>query len=202
MVNGEYDRFTIDHSPLTIDHSMLIDILFIICMVLALFKGYRNGLIVAVFSLVSIIVGLAAAMKLSVYVAKQLGEHTSVSQSWLPFLSFALVMIVVVILIRLGANALQKMAELVLLGWLNKLAGVVLYAVLYTLVLSVVLFFAEKLHLFDQNTIATSKVHGFIQPWGPKAIDGIGKLIPLFSDMFGNLTGFFESVGKTQGAVQ
>jgi membrane protein required for colicin V production len=79
---------------------------------------------------------------------------------------------------------------------------VVLYAVLYTLVLSVVLFFAEQLHLFDQNTIATSKVHGFIQPWGPKAIDGIGKLIPLFSDMFGSLTGFFESVGKTQGAVQ
>ena len=117
---------TIDHSPLTIHHFMLIDILFIICMVFALFKGYRNGLIVAVFSLVAIIVGLAAAMKLSVYVAKQLGEYTSVSQSWLPFISFALVMIVVVILIRLGATALQKMAELLLLGWLNKLAGVVL----------------------------------------------------------------------------
>lgn len=179
---------------------MIIDILFIICMVFALFKGYRNGLIVAVFSLVAIIVGLAAAMKLSVYVAKQLGEHTSVSQSWLPFISFALVMIAVVILIRLGASALQKMAELVLLGWLNKLAGVVLYAVLYMLVLSVLLFFAEKLHLLDANTIAASKVYGFIQPWGPKTIDGIGKLIPLFSDMFESLTGFFETVGKTQEA--
>jgi membrane protein required for colicin V production len=171
---------TIDHSPLTIHHFMLIDILFIICMVFALFKGYRNGLIVAVFSLVAIIVGLA------------------VSQSWLPFISFALVMIVVVILIRLGATALQKMAELLLLGWLNKLAGVVLYAVLYILVLSVLLFFAEKLHLLDANSIATSKVYGFIQPWGPRTIDGIGKLIPLFSDMFESLTDFFETVGKTQ----
>lgn len=180
---------------------MLIDILFIICMLLALFKGYRNGLIVAVFSLLAIIVGLAAAMKLSVYVAKQLGEHTSVSQSWLPFISFALVMIGVVILIRLGATALQKMAELVLLGWLNKLAGVVLYGVLYMLVLSVLLFFAEKLHLLDANTIAASKVYGFIQPWGPKTIDGIGKLIPLFSDMFENLTSFFENVGKAQKSI-
>lgn len=177
---------------------MIIDILFIICMVFAIFKGYRNGLIVAVFSLAAIIVGLAAAMKLSVYVAKQLGEHTSVSQSWLPFISFALVMITVVILVRLGATALQKMAELVLLGWLNKLAGIVLYIVLYVLVLSVMLFFAEKLHLLDQNTIAASKVYGFIQPWGPKTIDGVGKLIPLFSDMFENLAGFFENVGNTQ----
>ena len=179
----------------------MLAIIFAIVIVIALFKGYRNGLIVAVFSLLAIIVGLAAAMKLSVYVAKQLGEHTSVSQSWLPFLSFALVMIAVVILVRLGATALQKMAELVMLGWLNKLAGVVLYAVLYMLVLSVLLFFAEKLHLLDTHTIAASKVYGFIQPWGPKTIDGIGKLIPLFSDMFGSLTGFFESVGKTQGTA-
>jgi len=177
---------------------MLIDILFIICMVFALFKGYRNGFIVAVFSLVAIIVGLAAAMKLSVYVAKQLGEHTSVSQSWLPFISFALVMIAVVILIRLGATAIQKIAELVLLGWLNKLAGIVLYAVLYMLVLSVLLFFAEKLHLLGPDTIAASKVYGFIQPWGPKIIDGMGQLIPLFSDMFESLSSFFESVGKAQ----
>lgn len=180
---------------------MLIDILFIISMVFAIFKGYRNGLIVAVFSLVAIIVGLAAAMKLSVYVARQLGEHTSVSQSWLPFISFALVMITVVILVRLGAAALQKMAELVLLGWLNKLAGVVLYAVLYTLVLSVLLFYAEKLHLIDVNTIAASKVYGFIQPWGPKTIDGIGRLIPLFGDMFESLSSFFETAGKTQNTV-
>lgn len=177
---------------------MLIDILFIICMVFAIFKGYRNGLIVAVFSLLAIIIGLAAAMKLSVYVAKQLGEHTSVSQSWLPFISFALVMITVVILVRLGATAVQKMAELVLLGWLNKLAGIALYAILYILVMSVLLFFAEKLHLVDANTIATSKVYGFVQPWGPKTIDGIGKLIPLFSDMFERLSSFFESVGNTQ----
>ncbi|MFN3665168.1 MAG: CvpA family protein [Sediminibacterium sp.] len=180
---------------------MIIDILFIICMVFAIFKGYRNGLIVAVFSLVAIIVGLAAAMKLSVFVAERLGEHISVSKSWLPFISFALVMITVVILIRLGAVALQKMAELVLLGWVNKLAGIALYGVLYMLVLSVLLFFAEKLHLLDTNTITASKTYPYIQPWGPKTLDGIGKLIPLFSDMFERLSSFFESAGKAHQAA-
>ncbi len=121
---------------------MIIDIIFMICMVLALFKGYRNGFIVAVFSFVAIIIGLAAAMKLSAYVAAKLGEHANISQAWLPFLSFAIVMIGVVILVRLGATAIQKMVEMVFLGWLNKIAGIAFYAAIYIMVLSVVLFYA------------------------------------------------------------
>lgn len=172
---------------------MLIDIIFLLCMILALIKGYRNGLIVAIFSFVAIVVGLAAAMKLSAYVAEKLGQQTSISQSWLPFISFAIVMIAVVILVRLGAAALQKMVEMVFLGWLNKIAGMVLYAAIYTLVLSVVLFYTEQLHLFDKSTLDTSRTYGFIQPWGPKVIDGIGKVIPLFRDMFSSLTDFFDT---------
>lgn len=175
---------------------MLIDIIFLLCMILACIKGYRNGLIVAVFSFVAIVVGLAAAMKLSAYVAEKLGQQTSISQSWLPFLSFAIVMVAVVILVRLGATALQKMVEMAFLGWLNKIAGMLLYAVIYTLVLSVVLFYVEQLHLFDKTTVEASQTYGFIQPWGPKVIDGIGKVIPLFRDMFASLSDFFETVAK------
>ena len=43
-------------------------------MVLALIKGYRRGFIVAVFSLIAIIVGLAAAIKLSTVVAGRIGQ--------------------------------------------------------------------------------------------------------------------------------
>lgn len=180
---------------------MIIDIIFILCMVFAIFKGYRNGFIVAIFSFVAIVVGLAAAMKLSAYVAKQLGDHTSLSHAWLPFISFALVMIAVVILVRIGAATIQKMVEMIFLGWVNKLAGIALYAALYILVLSVLLFFTEKLHLFDAETIAASRVYSFIQPWGPKVMDGIGKLIPLFRDMFDSLSSFFEGVGSKNASV-
>lgn len=171
---------------------MIIDILFITCMILAAFKGYRNGLIVAVFSLAAIVIGLSAAMKLSAYVAAQLGTYASISQAWLPFISFALVMIVVIILIRLGAAAIQKMVEMVFLGWVNKLAGIALYAVIYILVLSVILFYAESLHLLDTGTIQSSRTYEFVQPWGPKVINGIGNIIPLFRDLFGSLSDFFE----------
>jgi membrane protein required for colicin V production len=173
---------------------MLIDGLFILLMLMALVKGWRNGFVVAVFSLLAIVIGLAAAMKCSTIVAGWLESSTHIAAAWLPFLSFAAVMIAVIILVRLGAKMIQSAIELVLLGWLNKLSGILLYAVLYTTLFSVVLFYAEQLHLFKPATLAASRSYAFIQPWGPKAIQAIGTVIPWFRDMFHQLTAFFEKV--------
>ena len=72
---------------------MLLDIIFAVIIVLAIFKGYQRGLIVGVFSFVAIIIGLAAAMKLSTVVAGYIGKAVKVSDEWLPVISFAVVFI-------------------------------------------------------------------------------------------------------------
>ena len=176
---------------------MLIDILFILCLILAVFKGYTNGLIVAVFSLAGILIGLAAAMKLSAVVAVKLQAATSIGASWLPFISFALVLIAVIMLVRMGAALVQKAVELVFLGWLNKIAGIVLYLLLYAIVLSILLFFLEKLHFFSPATIQASVTYPYLQPIGPKVLDGIGTVVPFFKDMFVQVSSFFDGVEKT-----
>ena len=88
---------------------MLIDVIFLVLMTLALIKGFRNGFVVAVFSLLGILIGLAAAMKFSTLVAAWLRESTHISAAWLPFLSFILVMIAVVLLVRLGACSSSRL---------------------------------------------------------------------------------------------
>lgn len=173
---------------------MIIDIIFILLLIFATVKGYRNGFIIAVFSFFGIIIGLAAAMKLSAVVAGWLKNSTNISAAWLPFLSFLVVMIGVILLVRLGAVFIQKALELVLLGWLNKLTGIVLYAALYITIFSVILFYAEKIHWIKPETILASKTYAFIQPWGPKAINLFGAVIPLFKGMFEELSHFFENI--------
>jgi membrane protein required for colicin V production len=173
---------------------MLIDAIFIILMILAVIKGMRNGFVVAVFSFLAIIIGLAAALKLSTWVAGWLRDSTSINTSWLPFVSFALIMVVVVLLVRLGAVAIQSALKMVMLGWLNRLAGIVLYAALFMIIYSVVLFYADKLHLLKVETITASRVYTFVQPWGPKAIEWFGVLIPWFKGMFEELSHFFERI--------
>lgn len=175
---------------------MIIDIIFAVLIVLAAIRGYQRGLIVGVFSLVAIIIGLAAAMKLSTVVAGYIGEAVKVSDQWLPVISFAVVFLVIVLLVRLGANAVQKAVESVALGWANRLGGILLYAAIYTTVFSVILFYAEQIQIIQPATIEKSVTYSFIQPWGPKAIDGFGAVIPWFKDMFVELQEFFDGVAQ------
>lgn len=173
---------------------MTIDIIFFVLMALAVFKGYSKGFIVALFSVVGFFIGLAAALKLSSYVAQQLSGSLSVSSKWLPVLSFMLVFIAVLLLVRLGARMIQGGVEMVMLGWLNRIAGIVLFALLYSILYSVFLFYAVQLKLFSEETIATSNIYNYIQPLGPKLIDSLGTIIPWFKDMFAQLQQFFETV--------
>lgn len=175
---------------------MVLDLIFAVIIILALLKGYQRGLIVGLFSLVAVIIGLAAAMKLSAAVAQYIGSSVKVSDEWLPVISFAVVFLVFVLLIRLGANAIEKTVEVVMLGWINRLGGVLLYAAIFTIVFSVLLFYAEQMHLIQQETINKSVTYSFVQPWGPKAINGFGAVIPVFKDMFGELEQFFDGVAK------
>jgi membrane protein required for colicin V production len=170
---------------------MIVDIIYLFLIIAAVIKGYERGFIVAVFSYIAIVIGLAAALKLSSGLAALLLQSTHLR--WLPFFSFVLVMIGVVFIVRLFAGLIQKSVRLIMLGGIDRLGGILLYAALYTTVFSVVLFFAGKVHLLPHDISATSKMYGFIAPWGPNVINGFAVIIPWFKDMFSQLEAFFGS---------
>jgi membrane protein required for colicin V production len=170
---------------------MIIDILVLICLVMAVIKGLRRGLIIAVFSVLAFIAGIAAAMKLSVVVATYLKDSVNVSAKWLPFLSFALVFIGVVLLVRWAAKLMEASVEMAMMGWVNRIGGVIFYLLLYMFALSVLLFYVQQVKLINDDTLAKSSTWWLLQPLGPWVIDGFGKLIPVFKDMFAALSKFF-----------
>ena len=173
---------------------MLIDIVYLILLTLAAFKGYSKGFVVAIFSFLAIFIGLAAALKLSATVAVWLGRSTSIGERLLPILSFALVFIGVAVVTRIVAKLIEKTLRLALLGLANRLAGILLYAVLYTIIFSIILFFADKIDIIKPYTKAGSYTYHFIQPWGPKAIRLFSDVIPVFRHMFEQLETFFDGV--------
>lgn len=124
---------------------MIIDILYLLVIIYAIFKGLSKGLVIAIFSILAFVIGIAAALKLSAVVANYLGTNTKIYSTWLPVLSFIIVFILVVILVRIGAKFIEKTFQLVMLGWLNKICGAIFYVLLYTLIFSVFLFYAEAM---------------------------------------------------------
>jgi membrane protein required for colicin V production len=169
---------------------MIIDIVFMILIGLACFKGYSKGFIIAIFSVLGFIVGLAAALKLSTTAASLLSAHTNLGK-WLPALSFLLVFMGTAFAVKMLGKVVQKTFETVMLGWANRIAGILLYALLYSIVFSIFLFYAAQLHLIKADTIAASSAYPYIQPLGPKVIEGFGVVIPWFKNMFTELESFF-----------
>ena len=142
------------------------------------------------------IIGLAAALKLSAVVAAYLNKHVLSATKWLPVISFLLVFIVVILLVGLGARLIKKTIDLAMLGWLDRLGGIALYIIIYTIIFSVILFFAEKMLLLKPNVIDSSVVYKYVSPWGPKVINNLGRIIPFFKDMFLELEGFFDRLAQ------
>jgi membrane protein required for colicin V production len=83
------------------------------------------------------------------------------------------------------------MVDLAMMGWLNKLAGVLLYAFVYTIILSVCLFYAVQVHAISGATLSSSMTWPRIRPAGPVVIDEFGHFVPWFKGMFARLEDHF-----------
>lgn len=177
---------------------MLVDIIVCILLLLAVFKGLRNGLILALFTFLGFIIGLAAAVKLSAVAADYLGQAVNISQRWLPVVAFVAVFLLVVVLVRLGAKALEGVVQMAMMGWLNRLGGVVLYMLVYIFIFSILLFYADRTGLIGSGTAAASVTYPYIRPLGPFVVDGLGAVVPFFKNMFVELEGFFENVARQE----
>jgi membrane protein required for colicin V production len=177
---------------------MLIDLAVALLTALAVFKGLSRGFIIAAFSFLAFFIGLAAAVKLSALAAVYIGNTINVSARWLPALAFFLVFFVVVLLVRLGAKALEGMARIAMLGCVNRLGGVLFYLVLYLIICSVVLFYATQLQLIKPEAAKESLTYAYIYPLGPRVINVLGDMLPFFENMFSTLEAFFGQFAKSE----
>lgn len=174
---------------------MIIDIIYLFILIMAAVKGFRQGLVVAAFSFAAFFIGLAAAIKLSAVVAVWLEESFDKPSAWWPFLAFILVLMLVSGLVRAAAAVVSGTMDLVMLGWINKLGGFLLYAILYTLVFSVVLFYYDQLWHIKEDTKEASAIYSYVEPWGQWTMDALGRWIPQLKDVFQDMERFFEKVG-------
>ena len=79
----------------------MLDIIFAIVIVIALFKGYKKGLVIAIFSLIALIVGIAVAVKLSAAVAGYFQPQSSGSSKWIVLLCFIVLFLAAVLIVHM-----------------------------------------------------------------------------------------------------
>jgi membrane protein required for colicin V production len=122
-----------------------IDIILCVPIVWGLYKGFTKGLIVEAATFVAFGLGVWGGIRLSDFVAGKIKDNFSWDSPYLPVVSFAITFLGIVILIYFIAKLIQRMAEGMALGPINKIGGAIFGALKFAMVMSVVIFVIDAL---------------------------------------------------------
>ena len=112
----------------------ILDIILLICFVPAIIQGLRKGFIAQAVSIISIVAGIWASARFADIVTEWISQYITASEQVLKLVAFAIILIVVFLVLAALGKMLEGVFRLVMLGWLNKLLGVV-FALLKTVLI-------------------------------------------------------------------
>jgi membrane protein required for colicin V production len=123
----------------------ILDLLILIPVVWGCIRGFSKGLILELTSLIGLIVAILAARYFAPDLAAMLNDYVTLGAVAMKVLANVLIFVAVMLLFWLIGWIITKVADLVLLGWLNKLLGAVFGllkgVVIAALLLMIVVFF-------------------------------------------------------------
>lgn len=137
-----------------------IDLILIIPLAWAAYKGFKKGFIIEIFSLLALFAGVYGGIHFSEGVAHWLDQTVQIKEKYLPVVSFAVTFIGVVVLVFYLGKLIEKAINMAAMKPLNKLAGALFSILKYGLIMSVILGFLlpinKNLDLIKQSTINES----------------------------------------------
>lgn len=151
----------------------IIDIILLIPIVWFGYKGFVNGLAIEIASLLALILGIYLSYHFSVYVGKQMG----IEGKYASILSFVITFIIVVLMVHLLGKIVDKAFNLVSLGFINTFAGVIFGILKVALILSVIIYFIDKLDtrrlIISEKNRAESKLLKPVKSIAPLIFSGL-----------------------------
>jgi membrane protein required for colicin V production len=120
------------------------DILVLGFVALFVINGFRKGFIISLATIVALVIGIWAAIHFSNYFDEFLLRNLNTGGKWIPLISFSVTFLLVMIAVFLIAKMVEKLIDLVGMGFLNRLGGALLGLVKGALLASIILFILFK----------------------------------------------------------
>ena len=161
------------------------DILLVVLVLLGAWSGYREGFLMELISLIAIILGVLGGFKLMGLGMLFLEDKFNADKSTLPYLSFTVIFIIIVILVRLLGNFVKHSIDKSFLGTIDQAMGAALGAFKTLFMLSIVIWIMDSLKFSPKTAwIEGSWFYPFTALLAPRTADWIGGFIPIFKEIF------------------
>ena len=147
------------------------DIIFVIIIAWAAFRGYSKGFIYQAATLTALFFGIYGAVKFSNVVSRFMALKFDLTSEYLPLIAFAVTFILIVIIIHLLGKMLEKLVKAVALGSINKILGIVFSIAKSLFIISVILtginHINENAQLIPEEKIGKSLLYKPISKIAP-----------------------------------
>lgn len=118
----------------------VLDILFLVPLLFALYRGFKKGLIHVIASLAALILGILGAMKLRPLFAALLDSLFNIAPEHINSIAFAVGFVAIVLVVHVVAFLVDKLIKAVALGFVNRLLGMVFGMLVTAFVISMILW--------------------------------------------------------------
>jgi len=115
-----------------------IDFIIIILLVFGVARGFTDGLIRELASLLALILGIWGAIKFSAFTAGRLYDYFDMSGRYVGIIAFLITFIIIVIIIHFIGMIVDRFVNAISLGFLNRVLGMVFGLFKTALILSVI----------------------------------------------------------------
>lgn len=123
----------------------LLDILLGLPLLWGLYKGFRNGLFMEIASILALIAGIYGAIHFSFITGDYLSNHLAWNERNMSIIAFIITFIGIIIIVHLAGKLLTKVANIAMLGLLNKIAGAIFGTLKVAIVLGAAFIFFDRM---------------------------------------------------------
>jgi len=118
----------------------VLDIIFLVPMLYALYRGFKKGLIHMISSLLALVLGIIGAIKLRPVFASSLDSVFTISPEYVNVIAFAVAFVSIVIIVHLAAFLVEKLVKAVALSLVNRVLGMAFGILVTAFVISMILW--------------------------------------------------------------
>jgi membrane protein required for colicin V production len=162
-----------------------IDIALGILLLIGTIQGYKSGFLVELFSLLAVVLGILGGFKLMGYAMVMLDNKFNIDEKVLPYVAFAVVFLVIVIIVNLIGKSIKSSLDKSLLGSMDQFAGAALALIRSAFMISVMLWIADSLQFqFLNNWSEGAWLYPRVATFAPKLTTWLGDYFPFFKDVF------------------
>ena len=140
----------------------VLDILLIIPLLVMAYRGFTRGLIIGLATLVALVLGIWAGIRFTDVASVFVGQVIHVNEKLLPVITFTIIFFLILLIVHLFGRMLEKLVNLVALGWLNKLLGGIFGIAKAALLLSVLLYLISAFDRHEKLITPTAKENSFL----------------------------------------